>query len=538
MEKSTRGVKDMVKVKDTERLLQEIALDIVRNSHTRGDDPEIDERVSQAYQKLTGRRFRAFVIPSEGHVTPTALFGPPGHGKSSIFRAAAKMAAEAMGMRFIDGERLAGMDETEIGKDDFLFVVKEMAGQVSAITATGIPAKAETKDGEEYMRVIPERVYSLTRRAGSSLFLLDDFGNAQKNVIPAFLGLLRERSYGDIQLGRNTMLGLTSNLGEHIDGAIGITSLGKAIMTRVKRFYVEDDPQKFVTRFEQKMARNPMFSAVGDLGIPEFVMQHPEFFEPKLEGEACPRTLEEFIKDLPYVLHSFIDRMESILEGKGGMAGRDDYELLEGIRSLAVANMGDTAGTKAVAFYESFVTGVEPSAVQYFALKHSDNQSVENTQKAEKIKKNVLDAAGSGISQEEVYRMRQIASAGCDLASRQLVSVLTGSESMETKRNAVIAIARTLAGWHEGVSPVALAPVLSRMSRRLVRHLYKVKGLTSTRDLDLASLDKEKVLDPFIEGYKELLTKMNKDVQHDLLGALTRNDEMSDMIVNPEIGLP
>lgn len=66
-----------------------------------------------------------------------------------------------------------------------------------------------------------------------------------------------------------------------------------------------------------------------------------------------------------------------------------------------------------------------------------------------------------------------------------------------------------------------------------------MRGLTTVAgDPDLASLDREKVLDPFIKGYKELLTKMNKDVQHDLLGALTRNDEMSDMIVNPEIELP
>ncbi|CAN0420325.1 unnamed protein product, partial [Ectocarpus sp. 13 AM-2016] len=68
----------------TEELIPDLMESMLHNAHTAGNDPDFDQKVESAYEKLMGVSY----YPS----TPSTMYvrGFPGHGKTTIYKVAAK----------------------------------------------------------------------------------------------------------------------------------------------------------------------------------------------------------------------------------------------------------------------------------------------------------------------------------------------------------------------------------------------------------------------------------------------------------------
>ncbi len=291
-------MKDFPK-KDTEKLTLILAVDIVRNTYTHGKVPELDQKVAAAFKKLTGITFsEQYVPPRSRKIPPSILHGPPGQGKSTVVKIAAMQAAKAMGMRFITDEDIdAGYQPT---LNDLFFTKVEMAGQVSPIGFTGIPGKSE----ENTMRVLPPDRFKKSTQAGASVWLFDDLGNAAQRMIPVLLGIFQDRKYGEHSMGERSIPFGTTNLGQSMDGAIGVSQIGTALGNRVRQYYVEDNLENWISRYEKELAHRK----VDDCGLVGFLRKYPNLFNTLNVDEvryrqtafASARSISNFADSFPF----------------------------------------------------------------------------------------------------------------------------------------------------------------------------------------------------------------------------------------------
>jgi hypothetical protein len=346
----------------TEELEQMIIEDILANTHTHGHDIDLDKKVEAAYKEVAGVDF-VEALERRKRI-PAILYGPPGEGKTSVVYAAAKAAAQLLGMNFVEVEQ--GVHD--VGPRDLCFIKVEMAGQSSAIGFTGIPAKSE---GEEPgMRILPPETFLLSKKAGASVWLLDDMSAASQKLLPALLGILTDRKYGTHALGEHATILGTANLGASLDGTIGISQLGTAIATRVKNFYVRDTVEAFCQRFEK------WIGDIGgdDCGFIAFLKRNHDIFgkNERMQKSSTAQTLfTKNIAPFPNSRSIMNFAMEMLRMGQKVRADMGSSELknkhLRNISRLAQAICGVEFANRVVNFYMDYFDGIEHAVGEFLS---------------------------------------------------------------------------------------------------------------------------------------------------------------------------
>ena len=124
-------------------LLDELSESMLLSAYTHGCDPDIDRKVAEGYERLFGTPFDPAIATfspelDDDPMPGVTLHGPPGHGKSTVMREAAKRAAGAMGMDFRDMDQLG---HGEVTRNHFLFAVREMAARSPPSPSPAFPPR-------------------------------------------------------------------------------------------------------------------------------------------------------------------------------------------------------------------------------------------------------------------------------------------------------------------------------------------------------------------------------------------------------------
>lgn len=266
---------------DTDRLMNSVVPDILRSIYRyplrksengkmvdlplTKEEKEINKDVERAYKDITGQPFPTF----RGMVRPRALFGPPGHGKTSSLEAASRIVADALGWRYVSAEDLEFVPLEEIDHKTFVFMSYETAGVTSAQDLMGLPS-AEQIEGEtkRYLDRLFSMPFHKLTRAGGGTFLLDDLLNAARHIQDAVLPILDRRRIGQLNL-RSSYVCMTGNLGTLDDS--NATRAASPMRGRVRSSLAYDTVENFIARTRA----NPEFNdEIGDGFVREIGRAH------------------------------------------------------------------------------------------------------------------------------------------------------------------------------------------------------------------------------------------------------------------------
>ena len=283
---------------DTEVAVRAIAQDLLYTLHRAAPDKAEKAKIEKLYNELNPQgMFHDDLSP----INSILLIGPPGQGKTTAFKVAAKLIANGLGKRYLEnGDIDRALEDGSISKNDFVFVSQETAGVVSSLEWAGLPTAKIQKAPDGTDRKVMGRLYSTRLQAladaGGGILLLDDFMNASPSIQNVGLSLTEEKRYGDLSL-ENAYVGLTGNMGS-IDGT-HTTKTSAALRNRCQIFFTQDKLQNFVRRVET----DPRYrDEVGDVGICGFLQRFSQHFasmpNPKeMGGYNTPRSWDKFIAE-------------------------------------------------------------------------------------------------------------------------------------------------------------------------------------------------------------------------------------------------
>ena len=358
---------------NTEDAIELVAQDILFKLYERGRG-QLDAAIEKAYAEHFGVQIKV-VCPER--VSATHLRGAPGNGKTTVFREAAKLVAQWLGLEFTPAEKI-GIDDVPTSRQ-LVFYVHELGGSVSNVDFGGIPQKhrlqmQDGSQGEEFMVKLPHIMFAKMKYAGVGILLLDDFANASEAVQNVALSIVEEGRFQGLDLGR-VYVGVTSNLGAALDQT-NTGRVSSAIISRMKTFACEDTVERWIARIQRRYN-----DALGDGGIAGFLRSSPEHFStlPKLRESPfpCPRTWEKLVN---------VMRVEV---AKSQVRG--DEPNLRKIECLAWSLVGVEVGSAVASYYYSLMTNAEPLAREYietgkftkaskqmFASRYAEGHSADN----------------------------------------------------------------------------------------------------------------------------------------------------------------
>jgi hypothetical protein len=370
---------------DTEIVIKQIARDILFT--LRGKVPE--NKLEQAYKSWypNGVWDESETAKNE-KILSTLLLGPPGHGKTTTFKEAARRVAAALGMNFV----MNPGDEVKITKNDFLFVSQEFSAENSKMELGGIPAK-KVEDNVEYMVKLTNKRIAMLEKAGAGLLLLDDFPNASPSIQNIGLSLTDEKRFQGLNLA-NTYVGLTGNLGS-IDGT-NTGRLSTALRGRCETYFVCDKVENFIDR-----ARSTYRDEIGDAGVSLFLERFPDQFAemPSIKesgGFAAPRNWDHFTMQSRKAIRDVGGRGEAI-------------NAMPHINRVAKSLLGPVVGEKVYAFFYSMMRSADPLARKVIKEGNLDEQL---------LKKRF----GDGLAGDQQHFAYQYAAALVDYTVEKIVS--------------------------------------------------------------------------------------------------------------------
>lgn len=299
---------------DTEIAVRNVAHDILLTLH-RTSSKAKQAKIEQLYKEW----YPHGIFHDDGAgINSVCLIGPPGQGKTTAFKVAAKEVAKGLGMRYLENGDIDKIleEEGKITDNDFVFVSQETAGVVSSLEWAGLPtSKIQGKDKQGNDRKVMGRLYSSRLQAiadaGAGLLLLDDFLNASPSIQNVGLSLTEEKRYGDLSLA-NAYIGLTGNMGS-IDGT-NTSKMSSALRNRCQVYFTQDKLQNFVKRVQT----DPRYrDEVGDAGVCGFLERHSQYFasmpDPKqMGGYNTPRSWDKFIAEARRVIYANGGRQHAV----------------------------------------------------------------------------------------------------------------------------------------------------------------------------------------------------------------------------------
>lgn len=336
---------------DTEIAVQHIAHDILITLH-RTADAGRKAKIEALYKEwYPNGKFHDDGSP----INSVLLLGPPGQGKTTAFKVAAKQVAKGLGMRYLEnGDIDAAIEAGKVTDNDFVFVSQETAGVVSSLEWAGLPTAKVTKAPNGEDRKVMGRLYSQRLQAiadaGGGLLLLDDFMNASPSIQNVGLSLTEEKRYGDLSLGK-AYVGLTGNMGS-VDGT-HTTKTSAALRNRCQIYFTQDKLQNFVKRVQS----DPRYrDEVGDVGVCGFLERYNQYFASmpdakQMGGYNTPRSWDKFIAEARRAVYA-----------QGGRQGA--LRALRVIQSKAASLLGHEVAHQYTTYLRSMMDLADPLARQ------------------------------------------------------------------------------------------------------------------------------------------------------------------------------
>lgn len=328
---------------------EEMILEELFRSSYRNDGSEWDAQLQAAYQRVFGVEYENSPV---GLKTPLALYGPPGHGKTSSFIGAAQRFSKEMGLNFV----FRPEGDFKPTDRDFVFVSMEMAGEASNVTLGGIPSKTEITDNDgstvAVMDKLIDRKFLYLKNASAGMLIFDDFNNSAPVVQNQLLSIAQFRRFQGLNFGR-CFVALTGNLGSADNTSVYKTSL--ALKSRCRQFYFEDSPKDFVKRADRQWAGGGAgFTRAKDV-VTSFIASHEDLFagspsdESIGEGDTypCSRTWTALIETLGCVM----GRLEAAGSGAAMKA-----------QKMAAANIGGKVSREFGSYFYQMATEALPLA--------------------------------------------------------------------------------------------------------------------------------------------------------------------------------
>lgn len=435
-----------------------------------GWQTEYNAKLKAAFKEYTGYEFDTEFAKTV-KTTPIALMGPPGHGKTTAFKVAAKWFAKATGLNYVDRVDISdyinnGSKESrkQLDRNTFLFISQEFSGEVSK-AGIGLPFKSvgsATIGGEEvhleYMRSMMPGRFQLMRECSASVLLLDDFVNASPSIQNIALSIANENRFQDLDYA-NVYIGVTGNLGA-IDGT-HTSKMSSALVSRLESHVVSDQAGDFANRLIARTA-----DKIGDLGISSYLRRNTQEFwtMPDKGAFPCPRTWD-----------AAIDAMRILVQSKGGSL----EAALQDINEMLPSHIGANGAAFLYTYLDQLVIGADPLA----------RKMIVEGSWSEEDKRKLAKGYGAGHAAEALEYSFQLGSALADYAAQQIVlsplhkglepiyqkiiaaTPLTKAETEELETTRAKIVDETMARFVIGMSHVtqqqALAFAIQQLSDKL-----------------------------------------------------------------------
>lgn len=308
----------------------------------------INKKIKETYKKWTGKEFNPNIKGDK--LTYFMLIGPPGHGKTTVFRQSAKLVSSELGLVYKENPTVN--DVVDI--NSFVLYVNNLAGEVSKIGTAGLPAKVKDEEGNEYTGLLPSYAMSALTKAGAGALLLDDLANASSFIQNIALPLTNENSFNELKLD-GVYVGITANMGA-LDST-NTSNISSALRNRVKVVFTKDDINDFILRARENAN---YFDDIGDFFITDFIenkkddtdyLNHLFYTLPpknEMGGFSNPRSLDATIKEirrLIYDQNGFNDSNQdlvklTLMSTLGKKVGNDLYDYISDVH-LSIAPMID-----------------------------------------------------------------------------------------------------------------------------------------------------------------------------------------------------
>lgn len=361
-----------------DRVLMNILIQTYENAKT---DYERD-RAANAYKEYFESDYEHF-----GQAVQLGLIGPPGHGKSSVFREAALLASKLMKMDFVEENFEAIPVGLEVGPNTFFYSSMYMAGKQSPVAITGM----QIPDPASGLKTVLPEAYAIAARAGASMVVYEDITAAPPQVQTA-LHMMFDDHVPSESL-RKIYFAYTGNLGK-LDKTAA-TDLMSSLATRVELHYMRTAPQEYKKYIEENPKFN--FGKVSDAMISGFIeMEGADLFDSidsignRLNKKYCaPRTMDAFIKSVrqelscqlgksngvtPAVRSRLVNTIQTLAQNTVGLGKApalqsyynsilgDAYPIVQEILETGEISKESTAKCKSI-----FDNGISPSANSFRA---------------------------------------------------------------------------------------------------------------------------------------------------------------------------
>lgn len=330
---------------------------------TTSDNAETRTRAGEAFIKINPN---ALGVPGAMRVNPLVLQGPPGHGKSSLARAAARIVASSMGLKFLmnPGENVV------VDHRHFVFIDLNLPGQPSAELLGGMPAvmamnektgalehlSPGTRAGEgqsEVMGYLPDYRVLALNRAAAGVLNLDDVSRALPNVAQAALSLLLENQYDSMALPKSVYVTASMNMGGAMDKTSVTNQMNdNAWRGRVDRAYLVTGTEEWMNYMRARVwAWCRKGNPDGACGMAWLFGREPYSVLQDLDSGAQPRTIE-----------SATQGIANAVAAAGGLPAAFSNDNLRSMKSTVQSYAGVRAAMVFERFAKAFVDASSLSA--------------------------------------------------------------------------------------------------------------------------------------------------------------------------------
>ena len=359
-----------------DRILMNILIQTYENA---GTDFERD-RAANAYKEYFEADYEHY-----GQAVQLGLIGPPGHGKSSVFREAALLASKLMGMDFVEENFEAIPANIEVGPNTFFYSSMYMAGKQSPVAITGM----QIPDPQGGLKTVLPEAYFIAAKAGASMVVYEDITAAPPQVQTA-LHMMFDDHVPSESL-RKIYFAYTGNLGK-LDKTAA-TDLMSSLSTRVELHYMRTSAPEYKNYIDE----NPKFNLgkISDAMISGFLeIQGEDLFDPidsignRLNKKySAPRTMDAFIKSVRQELSCHLGK-------PGGITAAIRSRLVNTIQTLAQNTVGLGKAAALQSYYNSVLGDAYPLVQE---ILDTGNITKESTAKCKTIFDNGISPAANSF---------------------------------------------------------------------------------------------------------------------------------------------